>query len=356
MKTQLTLFLAFLVFSLSAQIPEGYYETTAGLDGEELKTELHEIINDHVIFTYTSSNTDTWDILKQTDKDPEDESYVIGFYSGFKMDASEEYNNGDGWNREHVWAKSRGSLGTNRGPGTDVHNLRAADISTNSARNNRNFDEATVQYIDESGQYQGETESYTSSSEWIWEPRDKVKGDVARILFYMATRYEGTSGEPDLELREELLSNDSNEPYHARLSALLEWHEADPVDEIERERNNVIYSFQENRNPFIDHPAFVGLIWGGEKADDVEDEEILSSDEKIKNEFKFYPNPVTSNFTIDAPEGSKFNIVNSQGLGIYKNLKRAKAIDKIRKLPNGIYMLITRYENIIISYQIIKNE
>ncbi|WKK83411.1 hypothetical protein QYS47_28020 (plasmid) [Marivirga arenosa] len=64
--------------------------------------------------------------------------------------------------REHVWAKSRGSLGTNRGPGTDVHNLRAADISTNSARNNRNFDEADDQYIDESGQHQGETDSYTS--------------------------------------------------------------------------------------------------------------------------------------------------------------------------------------------------
>ncbi|SMG10359.1 Endonuclease I [Marivirga sericea] len=269
MKTQLTLFLSLLVFSLSAQIPEGYYETTAGLDGEELKAELHEIINDHVVYTYTSSNTDTWDILKQTDKDPEDGSYVIGFYSGFKMDASEEYNSGNGWNREHVWAKSRGSLGTNRGPGTDVHNLRAADISTNSARNNRNFDEATVQYIDESGQYQGETESYTSSSDWIWEPRDEVKGDVARILFYMATRYEGTSGEPDLELREELLSDDSNDPYHARLSVLLEWHEADPVDEIERERNDVIYSFQENRNPFIDHPEFVGLIWGGEEADDM---------------------------------------------------------------------------------------
>jgi len=351
MKTQLTL----LVFSLSAQIPEGYYETTAGLDGDELKAELHEIINDHEVYTYTSSNTDTWDILKQTDKDPEDGSYVIGFYSGFKMDASEEYDNGNGWNREHVWAKSRGSLGTNRGPGTDVHNLRAADISTNSARNNRNFDEATVQYIDESGQYQGETNSYTSSSEWIWEPRDEVKGDVARILFYMATRYEGTSGEPDLELREELLSNDNNEPYHARLSVLLEWHEADPVDEIERERNDVIYSFQENRNPFIDHPEFVGLIWGGEEADDVEDEEILSLDEEIKNEFKFFPNPVNTNFTIEAPKGSKFTIVDSTGKILIENKSKRKTQNKIISLQSGIYTLNSIFNETKISFQIVKN-
>lgn len=354
MKTQLTLFLTLLVFSLSAQIPEGYYETTAGLDGEELKAELHEIINDHEIYTYTSSNTDTWDILKQTDKDPEDGSYVIGFYSGFKMDASEEYNNGNGWNREHVWAKSRGSLGTNRGPGTDVHNLRAADISTNSARNNRNFDEASVQYIDESGQYQGETESYTSSSEWIWEPRNEVKGDVARILFYMATRYEGTSGEPDLELREELLSNDSHQPYHARLSVLLEWHEADPVDEIERERNDVIYSFQENRNPFIDHPEYVGLIWGGEIADDVEDEEILSSDKEIKTDFKFYPNPVNTNFTIEAPRGSKFTIIDGTGKVLLLNKSRRKTINKIESLNQGAYTLNSYFNDISISFQIVK--
>ena len=350
MKTQLSLLFTLLVFSLSAQIPEGYYETTAGLDGEELKAELHDIINDHQIYPYTSSNTDTWDILKQTDKDPEDGQYVIGFYSGFKMDASAEYDNGNGWNREHVWAKSRGSLGTNRGPGTDVHNLRAADISTNSARNNRNFDEATVQYIDESGQYQGETDSYTSSSEWIWEPRDEVKGDVARILFYMATRYEGTSGEPDLELREELLSNDSNEPYHARLSVLLEWHEADPVDEIERDRNDVIYSFQENRNPFIDHPEFVGLIWGGETAD----EEVLSNKEDIKNEFNFYPNPVNSSFSIEAPEGTTFTIIDASGSKIIENKTKKKTEQKIESLDAGIYYLTSRFRETVISFQLVK--
>ncbi|WKK79409.2 endonuclease [Marivirga arenosa] len=354
MKPQLTLFLAFLVFSLSAQIPEGYYETTAGLDGEELKAELHEIINDHEIYTYTSSNTDTWDILKQTDKDPEDGSYVIGFYSGFKMDASKEYDNGNGWNREHVWAKSRGSLGTNRGPGTDVHNLRAADISTNSARNNRNFDEADDQYIDESGQHQGETDSYTSSSEWIWEPRDKVKGDVARILFYMATRYEGTNGEPDLELREELLSNDSNEPYHARLSVLLKWHEEDPVDEIERNRNDVIYSFQENRNPFVDHPEFVSLIWEGEEAE--EPEPVLSTKEEIKNKFKFYPNPVKTNFTIDAPRGTKFTVIDSTGKVIIENNSKRKTQNKIASFNAGIYTLLTQFKDIEISFQLIKSE
>lgn len=249
----------FVWFSGFAQIPPGYYDTVNGLTGTALKDALNDIIDGHTEFPYTSSATDTWDILKLTDQDPNNSSNVICIYSGFSRDAAAEYNSGAGWNREHVWAKSRGDFGTSKGAGTDIHHLRAADVSTNSARSNRNFvASCDTQYVDGDGT----TDSYTCTSEFSWEPRDEVKGDVARMMFYMATRYEGENGEPDLELTETLQGQLDKDPLHATLSVLVAWHEADPVSTIETDRNDIIYSYQGNRNPFIDHPEYVGLIWG----------------------------------------------------------------------------------------------
>jgi endonuclease I len=252
-----------LVFSNSifAQIPSGYYNNAQGKTGTDLKSALHGIIDGHTEYPYSSSNTDVWDILKVADRDPNNANNVIGIYSNFSMNAAAEYNSGSGWNREHVWAKSRGNFGTSKGAGTDIHHLRAADISTNSARNNRNFDEATTQYIDGSGGYQGATQSYTSSTDWIWEPRDEMKGDVARMIFYMVVRYEGTNGEPDLELTDTYLSSTDQSPFQGKASVLMDWHLADPVSSEEESRNDIVYSYQGNRNPFIDHPEYACEIF-----------------------------------------------------------------------------------------------
>jgi len=243
-----------------AQIPLGYYTTALGYTGDSLKFKLNDIIDNHIEFPYTSSSTDVWDILKQTDRDTANSSNVTLLYSGWSVDANQEYNSGVGWSREHVWAKSRGNFGTAIGPGTDVHAIRPCDISVNSARNNRWFAECTEEYIDADGP----TGSYRSSTEWIWKPNDKVKGDVARMIFYMATRYEGERGEPDLEVIDSIpVNNSTNLPIHAKLSDLMRWHVEDTVDEWERNRNDIIYySFQQNRNPFIDHPEYAELIWG----------------------------------------------------------------------------------------------
>lgn len=260
---------ALFFFIANAQIPEGYYSSAEGKSGDSLKAALYEIIKGHIEYPYTSSTTDVWDILKETDRDPNNPNNVIGIYSDFSMDAAAEYNNGDGWSREHVWAKSRGDFGTTSGAGTDVHHLRAADISTNSARSNRTFAECSEQYIDGSGTYQGPTESFTSSTEFIWKPQADVKGDIARMIFYMATRYEGFDGEPDLEIVDYVLDASDKSPLHGKLSDLLKWHNEDPVDALERQRNDIIYSYQQNRNPYIDHPEYVGSIWGSPSTDPV---------------------------------------------------------------------------------------
>lgn len=242
-----------------AQIPPGYYSSANGLTGTPLKDALNNIIDGHVEFSYSSSGTDVWDILKETDKDTIDPNNVVLFYSGWTKNGAQEYNSGNGWNREHVWAKSHGNFGTALGPGTDVHALRPTDISVNGARGNRWFDYGSQQYIDGDGA----TECYIDGAGTVWEPRDKVKGDVARMIFYMSTRYEGENGEVDLELVDYLPPTSTSDPIHAKLTTLLEWHLNDPVDDWERNRNDIIYyNYQENRNPFIDHPEYVDEIWG----------------------------------------------------------------------------------------------
>jgi len=227
---------------------EDYYRTAAGKTGNSLKTELHNIIDHHTELSYSA----VWEALKKTDEDPANANNVILLYTGRSQAKSTNGGGVDDWNREHVWAKSHGDFGTAMGPGTDLHHLRPTDVSVNSTRGNLDFDNGGTEHSEALGNY------FDSDS---WEPRDEVKGDVARMLFYMAVRYEGdVSDEPDLELNNTV--NNGTAPYHGKLSVLLQWNAQDPVDDRERRRNDIIYSdYQHNRNPFIDHPEWVNEIW-----------------------------------------------------------------------------------------------
>ena len=248
----------FYAFSLKGQAPEGYYDGLEVFSGDLLKRGLNNLVRDHFEYRYSSTSTDVWDILKEADRDPANPENVILFYTGWSINAEAEYNRGQGWTREHVWAKSHGDFGTEPGAGTDLHALRPADVTVNSARNNKDFDEGGEFYIDGDGPTTNRVDSDS------WEPRNEVKGDVARCLFYMAVRYEGSGNEPDLELVDSVRSVDSNQPdigYHGKLSQLLKWHLQDPVDASELARNDVIFSYQGNRNPFIDNPSWVFKLW-----------------------------------------------------------------------------------------------
>ncbi|MGG4382972.1 endonuclease [Priestia megaterium] len=227
---------------------EDYYRSAAGKTGNTLKTELHNIIDHHTELSYSA----VWEALKKTDEDPANANNVILLYTGRSQAKSTNGGRVDDWNREHVWAKSHGDFGTAMGPGTDLHHLRPTDVSVNSTRGNLDFDNGGTEHSEALGNY------FDSDS---WEPRDEVKGDVARMLFYMAVRYEGdVSDEPDLELNNTV--NNGTAPYHGKLSVLLQWNAQDPVDDRERRRNDIIYSdYQHNRNPFIDHPEWVNEIW-----------------------------------------------------------------------------------------------
>ena len=234
-------------FTLAITEGSDYYSgISSTLSGNELRIALHNLIKGHTQYDYTA----LWGALKYTDEDPANTNNVILIYSGKSISKNATGGGVDDWNREHVWAQSRGGFDTSIGPGTDMHHVRPEDATINSTRNNLDFDWGGVP-VAESPNCKYDEDS--------WEPRDEVKGDVARMLFYMDVRYEGDNGELDLQLVDIVGSTVSGTI--GKLSTLLAWHMQDPPDAFEKHRNDVIYNYQKNRNPFIDHPEWVVKLW-----------------------------------------------------------------------------------------------
>lgn len=255
-KIGLIVLLLFTGLASNAQ-PVGYYNGTEGKSGEELKTALNEIISHHVDFGYTYTKY----IINYSDADPNNPDNVILFYSQTSRGADNYGTGGDYINREHVWAKSHGNFTDKLPMYTDAHNLRPADASVNEDRGNKDFD-----VVQPGGHQDSEaTECYYTDS--TWEPGPLTKGQVARILFYMATRYEGNDGEMDLKLVRHNHTYPS--PEHGNLDALLKWNKEYPPSDFERRRNERLYRIQQNRNPFVDHPEFADFIWDNKSPDDI---------------------------------------------------------------------------------------
>ena len=271
--------------------PGGYYDSVDDTDADTLRATLHDVIDDHVRFPYTSFNTDTWDILKLADEDPNDSGRILDVY---KNASYPKFTGGnDFYNREHTWPNSYG-FPDNTGdfsnyPYSDCHQLFLSDIGYNSARANhpfRNCHPACVEYPTVvnngagggSGEYPGNSNWQTGvSTQGTWEAWLARRGDMARAMFYMDVRYEGgTHGdtdfaEPDLILTDDEALIDASDTgqneslaYMGLLCALLQWHAQDPVDALEEIRNDIVFSFQDNRNPFVDHPEWAAVLFAGQ--------------------------------------------------------------------------------------------
>jgi len=319
----------FFSFQLFSQIPPGYYDSAEGLTGEELKSALHNIINDHQEYSYNDLRDF---ILRDTDEDPNNTENVILLYTGRSQNKNTFGGNPDEWNREHVWAKSHGDFGNVPPCGTDAHHIRPTDVSVNGARGNKDFDNGGQEHSEALGNY------YT---EYTWEPRDAVKGDVARMIFYMSVRYEGDNGEPDLEVVDYV--NTSPEPEHGKYSTLYEWHQQDPPDEFEMNRNEVIYSYQGNRNPFIDHPEYLILIYDPTNA----------VNDNYYNSLNVYPNPAneyitieSSNFELAKPE---ITISNSIGQQVLQQSRMENNKLDVSELTEGTYILRITINNHLVT-------
>lgn len=233
----------------------GYYDNISG-SGENLKDDLHNLLrNTHLTqFSYDA----VWQQLQYTDEDSLQTNNIIETYTGWSVPKSYYGTGADQWNREHTWSVSHGGFGTSRPAGTDLHHLRPCDVTVNSAKGNKDFDSGGTPYVDSTPYpgYSATTGCNTATN--FWEPRPVEQGDVARMLFYMAIRYEGIDTSYDLEL---LDITPTSGPYYGKLSTLLQWHSQDPPDSWERRRNDRIQERQGNRNPFIDHPEFVSRLW-----------------------------------------------------------------------------------------------
>ncbi|CAK9017561.1 Extracellular ribonuclease [Durusdinium trenchii] len=206
---------------------------------------------------------DVWDALTLMDASMDGSGKIILLYSGYVISPGERDREFQaGWNREHVWPRSKGGLSTRSpGPGTDLHNLHAADISVNSARGNKDFDDLVetddgVQVVVDSSPPPGydSMKRLCLVSEDAWAPGDAAKGTVARALMYMACMYadhglrlvEGHTAEGHLQL--------------GNLSAIRRWAGAFPPSQREKRRNDLAESLQENRNPFIDDPDLCSAV------------------------------------------------------------------------------------------------
>lgn len=213
-----------------------------------------------VRYPYTSTHTDTWDIVKHADQSHDGSAHAILLYARGHVpqgDPGAEY--AQGWTREHCWPKSYGGerMNTNvPGMGTDAHNLFCADASMNSTRSNKTFDDGGETVVDRSPidpsvNPGGLTRCRTTDT--TWEPPDEAKGVVARALFYMACAYahEGLClGERPCADRQCM----------GKLSTLLAWHCRFPPTSWERRRTRIVARYQGNLNPFVVTPTLAHAI------------------------------------------------------------------------------------------------
>ena len=254
--------------------PTGYYVTAQGLSGYALKTELYNIIKDHNAQGYSA----IWNFYDSSARDKyfENDNSILDMYSE-KPNGSDSYNytavsdqcgnySGEGgcYNREHSFPKSWFG-GTIEPMNSDVHHIYATDGYVNSKRSNYPFGEvASASFTSTNGSKLGSAASSLNYSGTVFEPIDEFKGDFARAYFYMATRYENVIGtwQTKTTSSNAVLNGSSNQVFESWVVAmLLNWHNSDPVSQMELDRNQAAFEFQGNRNPYIDHPEFVEMIW-----------------------------------------------------------------------------------------------
>ncbi len=325
--------------------PHDYYQNAIGLSGENLRIALQNIIADEeVVRKHTYG--DIVEILKSADLDPKNSSNVWLMYkettrSKIDYQGAESSSTGK-WNREHIYPQSRGGFSggtSSSSDGFDIweptsktdiaaghsdgHHLRAEDGPENSSRNNKNYG---------GSEYNG---FIGNSGSW--------KGDVARAIFYMCTRYEGLSVENGFPA-------ETGVGRIGDLSTLLNWHQQDPADDYEMNHNNVVYTWQLNRNPYIDYPELVRYIWGDLQGQPWQP--TMSVVDVSTSTIKLFPNPSTSYFTVAGISNGEVAIYNTAGSCVMTT-KFTEHTKISHTLPTGVYMMQIKADNKISNQKLI---
>lgn len=327
---------------VSSTAPVGYYSSLNGLSGNSLKQAVQDIIAEFGVVRL-HSYADIWEILSTADRNPENNNQVWALYREepmAKLDQQFSSSIVGKWNREHIFAQSRGGFETANGDTadgisvyintsaatvvdgvSDAHHIRVANGQENSSRNNKNFGNVASSTV-----YNG-----PSGTQGSW------KGDVARALFYMAVRFNGLNvlnGDPS----EYLPSTSTSSGNIGDLATLLLWHQQDPPDDFEMNRNNYIYTWQNNRNPFIDNPCLVDVVFGANFGQTFPCS-TLSNQDYFESSVLVYPNPTVDYVILSGIDGkAKAEIYTITG----QKIKEVIFENEIRiplDLQSGIYLI-----------------
>ncbi|MGH2666293.1 endonuclease [Flavobacterium sp.] len=324
--------------------PAGYYDTLEGLSGAALRQAIQDIIaNPSTVRAHNYG--DVVDILKIADQNPANSNQVWMMYvesPRAKLDYQTGSSSTGTWNREHIYCQSRGGF-TDGTSGTadginvwmptnandilsghaDAHHIRAEDGPENSSRNERNY----------GSDYNGPVGNQGS-----WH------GDVARAVFYMCVRYNGL---------EVVNGNPPQNPdgFIGDLATLLTWNVSDPSDDFEMNRNNYIYTWQYNRNPFIDHPDLADHIWGTKTT--IPWSATLSNPDFTESKIVLYPNPANeyimiSGLTTDIP----IEIYSMTGIKVYQGIYKNNSHLNLN-LAAGIYLVKFSEDNKLVTKKLI---
>lgn len=307
-----------------------YYDSLNGLSNENLRNALQNIIaNPNLVRAQTYN--DLIALLSEADQNPENSNQVWLVYlekGRAKLDFQISSDNANTWNREHTWPRSRGGFNSieadetidgpnvfwptnadsTRHANSDAHAIRAVDGPENSSRGNQFY-----------GEYNGPAGTL-----------GKFKGDVARGIFYLDVRYNGlevVNGYPEGEVGK-----------FGDLATLLDWHRNDPVDDFEMNRNNVVYAWQNNRNPFIDNPEMVEYFWGDKVG---QPWQKTSSTYNINTQqYKISPNPTQNILHIAGIEIiTTVELINANGVLMSKQQYSSDTNIDLNDVPKGLYYI-----------------
>jgi len=354
-----TLTLTFcLLFSVVAQIPTGYYNAANGLTGFPLKTALYNIIKGHTIISYDNLydkyiKTDVippntvWDMYSHNPTGTTAYTYTYG-----TGDECGSYNSeGDCFNREH---SVPASWFNDASPTySDLFVVYPTDGYVNNIRSNYPFGEVlSPTFTSTNGSKRGSC-SYPGYSGTVFEPIDAYKGDFARTLFYLATRYENTIAtwySNTAEAANALVANNTVCFQTWHLNMLYEWHVSDPVSAKEIARNDSVYKIQHNRNPYIDHPEWVAVIWNMP---------TTAANFDLSEKIRIFPNPADDAMQISIPDISstyQITITDITGRMISQIVMSTEnQMVDISMLTKGMYLLVLENNNTRIVKNFIKN-
>jgi len=345
----------------TASIPSGYYNTATST-GYALKTQLYNIIKDHIdrgygglYTTYLTSDKDFYyendgTLLDNYTENPTGSECEFTYGTG-QDDGTLGNNECERYNREHIIPQS--VFGSATPMYSDAHFVLPSDKHVNAQRGDLPFGKvATANWTSTNGSKRGTNLNSGYSAGYtgvVFEPIDEFKGDIARCILYFATRYEDVVGGYTFPM----FNNTSDQVFNPTfLNILLTWHLQDPVSNREIARNNAVYARQNNRNPYIDHPEYVCQIWSTQCA-------ALSNPTLEFASVSVYPNPSNDHkINIDsqvAVDDIQLININGQLMMEVKKPVFNNNSYTLENLPQGFYFLKLNSDNQSLTKKVIVN-